>query len=762
MGDFIENGTLAGPMADAKPLPASANPNVIPNLTAARWNAHRSALLDLREHTSGFVNVRSYGAKGDGVTDDYAALSAMVTALGSTNATLIVPGPCLVGTDLTIPSNLVVRFLANGAFTGAGTVTYTGEPANAATLAAAAGAALAKTAAETARDAANATGKVYPDTASGIAGVADGEYFSVPAPGSSESLILYRRSGAAAVEAKRYPTADAVLKPTWTGRRNGWPDPFFRKFGLTSQTFLGRDRWYWNGTGAGELAGWSRVSNPVFDGYALRRAAGLGTAPLNGPVIHLDEIGAVEGDTITVYALFVGDGAGVLAPGRFDTGTDNANLGVQLNPISVLGNTWVDASATPQWLRHVQTVPAGATRFKIYAYTNTAGETFDLVAMWAFKGAASAGPDWPIGAEEAYYRTRDDELLAALATEIVLPPTFYVTEGRELSIYFDNITPAADARDFAWEVTATGIAPSVQQAERWTYVSAGSVFTTSITIAAHSKTSGSQVASGNVQVKSQATAAGTGLTPKCIFIGDSLTAAGTYTGELVTIAATDALKIALHGTRGSGTNKHEGRSGWKIDNYVTNYTDGASLTNPFWNVGAGAVDFPNYLTANAIPVPDWVFVMLGTNDVFNETTDAAATAKAATEFAKLDTLIASIKAAGVGVKVGLMTPPPPSFDQDAFAASYNSGQSRWRFKRNLLLWNKALIAKYGAETANRIYVVPTHVNLDTVNNMSRAAAAPVNSRSTVTVQRQNNGVHPATEGYYQIADTVWAFLKNQF
>ena len=37
----------------------------------------------------------------------------------------------------------------------------------------------------------------------------------------------------------------------------------------------------------------------------------------------------------------------------------------------------------------------------------------------------------------------------------------------------------------------------------------------------------------------------------------------------------------------------------------------------------------------------------------------------------------------------------------------------------------------------------------------------VNTRSTVKEKRGTNGVHPSTEGYYQIADTVFRnFIAN--
>jgi hypothetical protein len=42
------------------------------------------------------------------------------------------------------------------------------------------------------------------------------------------------------------------------------------------------------------------------------------------------------------------------------------------------------------------------------------------------------------------------------------------------------------------------------------------------------------------------------------------------------------------------------------------------------------------------------------------------------------------------------------------------------------------------------------------------ASFPVNNRSTVTEDRQTNGVHPDTPGYYQIADVVYRDFIRTF
>lgn len=181
----------------------------------------------------------------------------------------------------------------------------------------------------------------------------------------------------------------------------------------------------------------------------------------------------------------------------------------------------------------------------------------------------------------------------------------------------------------------------------------------------------------------------------------------------------------------------------------------AQAGNPFWI--SGAVNYPQYLINNGLATPDFVAIMLGINDVFGQTSDAGATSTANTRLTQLDTLINSIKSVNGTIKVLLMIPPPPA-NQDAFGKNYLVGETSWRHKRNMLLWAQAMITKYSGQEANRIYLVPTNVAIDTVNNYPTETVA-VNSRNSNTVARQSNGVHPATSGYQQIGDAVFYAVK---
>ena len=68
----------------------------------------------------------------------------------------------------------------------------------------------AKAGAEAARDAAQLSSGIFPDTAAGIVGTTDGKFFSVPSADSAEYLILYQNNAGVPVESARYPSTKAV------------------------------------------------------------------------------------------------------------------------------------------------------------------------------------------------------------------------------------------------------------------------------------------------------------------------------------------------------------------------------------------------------------------------------------------------------------------------------------------------------------------------------------------------------------------------
>ena len=71
------------------------------------------------------------------------------------------------------------------------------------------------------------------------------------------------------------------------------------------------------------------------------------------------------------------------------------------------------------------------------------------------------------------------------------------------------------------------------------------------------------------------------------------------------------------------------------------------------------------------------------------------------------------------------------------------------------------IARYDGRESESIYLIPIHTNLDTKYNMGMEEIQHNKRNSEKYASPIGNGcVHPATSGYWQIADVYWFFLKN--
>lgn len=330
---------------------------------------------------------------------------------------------------------------------------------------------------------------------------------------------------------------------------------------------------------------------------------------------------------------------------------------------------------------------------------------------------------------------------------ILLPDKLYSLVGKELNVYFDNI--ALGNNNYYDVVCNVGS----QQDERFTLIpSAPGDQTLTVNIYDGAGILRDYKTTTIVQT---AAAVGNGVNKKCLFIGDSTTANGITLTELNNnlFAGSEPMRITLLGTLGTNPVKHEGRSGWTLAKY---YSD---ATSPF--VFSGSFNFPQYMSTQGYASVDHVIINLGINDVFAYATDTEIDSAISDLLDKFTSIRTSILAFNSNIKIGICIPVPPPKHQDAFGQSYGCGQTKWRYKRTLLRFGKALMNKfYTGSTYTNTYIVPINVNIDTENNYEVASASPINSRSSKTIIRQINGVHPANDGYLQVADSYYYYLKS--
>lgn len=340
---------------------------------------------------------------------------------------------------------------------------------------------------------------------------------------------------------------------------------------------------------------------------------------------------------------------------------------------------------------------------------------------------------------------------------IDLPDTVYALEGSTLNVYFFNVIRF----DLDWSLITNTVSCSKGSSDgtRWTYTpTLSDVGSTTLTIVVNRTTPFEPLFSKTFTLVTRPVSYPViPVSRKLIMFGDSTMNNGLVAAQLVNLFSSDAnytlTEVGPNTGNANDSNSVSravataGWSGATFGRWYTNTTTawttlgGSNMTgSPF--VTNGVFSFNYWLTNSATSMSsgDWVVFNLGINGIFAATTDGELATYSGQELDALTNMTSSVVAAVPGVRIGVALTIPPNQSTNAFVADYDATQTLGRYRLDNHEFVENLLASFGAGQFG-VTLIPLNSNIDTVNNMA-------------------NGVHPANSGYWQIADTIRAFLKG--
>jgi lysophospholipase L1-like esterase len=336
---------------------------------------------------------------------------------------------------------------------------------------------------------------------------------------------------------------------------------------------------------------------------------------------------------------------------------------------------------------------------------------------------------------------------------LTLPPVIYAVAGDETAIYFDNVVLTEHPEDYQFAVQCD---LGKTEPRRWTAVpTVDQVGDHPLKLTV--QRDGKKLAEGSLTLKVLPPDAGAGQLLTLLIVGDSLTHATQYPNEIARLLSRPGNpKWSMLGTHRPANAAegvmHEGYGGWTWERFVKLYSaepspDKRQNRSPFVFAenGQPALDVTRYLKETADGrKPDCITFLLGINDCFSVNPDDphAIDERIDNVFKQAEILLTAFRQAAPDADLGVCLTTPPNARESGFEANYKGRYHRWGWKRIQHQLVERQLEHFGGREKDRIYIVPTEVNLDPLEGY------PV-----------DNGVHPNAVGYKQIGSTIYAWLK---
>jgi lysophospholipase L1-like esterase len=212
--------------------------------------------------------------------------------------------------------------------------------------------------------------------------------------------------------------------------------------------------------------------------------------------------------------------------------------------------------------------------------------------------------------------------------------------------------------------------------------------------------------------------------------------------------------IEFVGTRDIDGYKCEARIGFSASDYLSEthfqYETGEPL-QPFFNKETNQFDW-NYYKKNTGCDPDVIEIFLGTNGI-----DVDATENGNSIMQMIDL----IREADSDIPIYVVNTIYTS-NQDGIGSWQNSHSSpvlpgRYKFEEDTKVFNLMVYLKEKLTDYHKVYLVPAAITFDSANNFNTSTEVQ-SPYATSTIEVPDNGIHPGTAGYKQIADTVFSTL----